>query len=245
MTVLIVEDSRPAYLACRAQLSQYGFEHDHAEDGNQGREMANSNDYEFILMDLGLPFINGVDLTRELREGGCKTKIFALTANMRDYKKEDLAAAGVDIPFEKPLDSYILGQICKHVRIIPTKNREKLLDKIKPLDESNLLVSYYADFLPKMELPRSKWTPEFEMYLDRIKKALDENDAKRLTHSISEFYGGALHVNSVRLCLASLWPYLIIKNDESMINDENFRRHLDLLDSSANCYFEALKDERI
>lgn len=247
MTVLIVEDSYPAYLACRAQLGHYGFNHELAKDGNEGRQMLieSGREYEFVLMDIGLPFTNGIDLTREARAAGIKTGIFALTANLRDYKKEDLIAAGMNLVFEKPFQVYDFAKICKELRIRPKQNVKKFISKIDPLDEKNLLNFYMADFEPKMAVPRREWTSAFNKYLDQLKKGLEDNNDKSVQHAVLELHGCAIYINSVRLFLVTLWLHELIRNNDSMIGSDEFQFYYDMFYESMRCYAESLKTELI
>ncbi len=80
MRLLMVEDSeRLRRWTCRG-LRDAGFSVDAAADGNEGLQLATTNDYDVLILDLMLPGIDGLTLLRTLREAGNKTHVLILTA---------------------------------------------------------------------------------------------------------------------------------------------------------------------
>jgi DNA-binding response OmpR family regulator len=80
MHVLIVEDEKKM-----AELLKKGLEEENhsvslAFDGRDALEMAQSSEYDAIVLDLMLPGIDGFEVARRLRKGGNKTPILVLTA---------------------------------------------------------------------------------------------------------------------------------------------------------------------
>lgn len=105
MKVLIVEDEAKTAASLRAFLEEEcQAEVQCAFDGRMGRDMACQNHYDVILTDVVLPYINGIELCRELRELGVKAPILVLSAR---YQPEDKVAgldAGADDYLSKPFD---------------------------------------------------------------------------------------------------------------------------------------------
>src|SRR5262249_39203928 len=79
-----------------------GFVMDHAADGAKGLRMALEGSYDVIVLDLGLPKLDGLDLCRTLREAHRDTPVLMLTA--RDTLDDKLAgfAQGADDYVVKP-----------------------------------------------------------------------------------------------------------------------------------------------
>ena len=103
MRVLVVEDVE--FMAKMAQklLSMANIESDVAMLPQAAKDLVNSNEYDGILMDFGLPDMSGLDLTRLLRESGFDKPIIGLTANPDEYTLEDMQAAGLNACLSKPL----------------------------------------------------------------------------------------------------------------------------------------------
>lgn len=70
MNVLIVEDERALSHEMEAFLTTQGFNVDVAFNGQSASEKIYINNYDFILLDIGLPDYNGFDLLKESRDGG-------------------------------------------------------------------------------------------------------------------------------------------------------------------------------
>jgi len=105
--VLLVEDNPINQKIATIMLQRMGFEVDQAEDGSKGVDAALRRQYDFILMDVQMPNMNGFDATQAIRSGGgpnAKTKIIALTANAMQSDKEACLKAGMDDFLTKPFN---------------------------------------------------------------------------------------------------------------------------------------------
>ncbi|MGI9463845.1 MAG: sigma-54-dependent transcriptional regulator, partial [Aestuariivirgaceae bacterium] len=79
--VLMVEDTISLAALYRGHLEAEGFKVDAAETGSQARRFCAANDYDAILLDLGLPDIPGIELLSEFRENQSGASIVIITAN--------------------------------------------------------------------------------------------------------------------------------------------------------------------
>jgi two-component system, OmpR family, response regulator MprA len=104
MRVLLIEDDESVRAAIRRALWLGGWDVQLAEDGEQGLAQAESAVPDAIILDVGLPLIDGVDLCRRLRGRGNRTPILMLTA--RDAIEDRVAGldAGADDYLVKPYD---------------------------------------------------------------------------------------------------------------------------------------------
>jgi len=80
MAILLIEDDPSVQELVTTLLTTAGFSVDLAADGTTGRTMAKTDKYEVIILDLGLPDMDGLDLLRQLRQEGLTTHVLILTA---------------------------------------------------------------------------------------------------------------------------------------------------------------------
>jgi len=104
MHVLIVEDDAALGRGLETALRRWTHTADWATDGAAGLAAARSGRYDAILLDLGLPRLDGLDVLRRLRQAGVATPVLVLTA--RDALGERVAGldAGADDYLVKPFE---------------------------------------------------------------------------------------------------------------------------------------------
>ena len=103
--ILYVEDNEDNVYMLSQRLRRHGFEVSIAPDGEQGLEMARRERPDLILMDLGLPCLDGWTATRQLKEAP-DTKVIpviALSAHTMPGDRERALAAGCDEYDAKPI----------------------------------------------------------------------------------------------------------------------------------------------
>ncbi len=104
MRVLVIEDDDSLRIALRRALVLGGFDVEVAADGKDGLEKAEAGVGDVIILDLGLPLLDGTEICRRLRGAGDRTPILMLTA--RDAVEDRVAGleAGADDYLVKPYD---------------------------------------------------------------------------------------------------------------------------------------------
>ncbi len=80
MKILVVEDEKKVASFIKRGLEEENFTVDVAYDGEEGRYMAETNQYDLILMDVMLPKKDGLTVVRELREKDIAVPVLCLTA---------------------------------------------------------------------------------------------------------------------------------------------------------------------
>jgi len=110
--ILLVEDERIAQIVNKMLLEELGYMITIAENGQQALDMAQKNDYSLIFMDIGLPDMDGIEVTLKIRnrEKTQRIPIVALTAFMQADLKEKCLAAGMDQVLTKPAAAATLQQ---------------------------------------------------------------------------------------------------------------------------------------
>ncbi len=104
MRILVVEDDRAVREALRRALTLAGYEVQTAEDGEQAIEMVVQNVPDAVVLDIGLPGIDGLEVCRRLRLLGNRVAILILTARDVVSDRIDGLDAGADDYLVKPFD---------------------------------------------------------------------------------------------------------------------------------------------
>jgi two-component system cell cycle response regulator DivK len=106
LRILIVEDNEMNRDALSRRLRRYGFEVCLAEDGRQGLDLIATTGPDLVLMDLGLPDIDGWECTRQLKADPTTRSIpiIALSAHATVGDRERALEAGCDEFDTKPID---------------------------------------------------------------------------------------------------------------------------------------------
>lgn len=104
MRILVVEDEERLAQSIKKGLTQESFLVDLALDGEEGLDLALSEEYGVILLDLMLPKITGWEVCRQLREKNISTPVLMLTARGEVRDKVDGLNLGADDYLAKPFD---------------------------------------------------------------------------------------------------------------------------------------------
>lgn len=99
--VLVVEDEAPIRRFLRATLTAHGYRVNEAATMRDGALQASMQPPDLIILDLGLPDGDGIDLARELR-GWCHAPIIVLSARGQEDDKVAALDAGADDYLTKP-----------------------------------------------------------------------------------------------------------------------------------------------
>src|SRR3954468_89166 len=99
--VLVIEDELPMRRALEIALSAHGYEVDVVESGTAGLDAALSHRPDLVILDLGLPDIDGVDVARRLRSGSA-VAIIVVSAREAEEVKVAALDAGADDYVTKP-----------------------------------------------------------------------------------------------------------------------------------------------
>lgn len=102
MRLLVVEDDRDISRQVVAALEEAGYVADKAYDGEEGGYLGESEPYDAIILDMGLPKADGVSVLQKWRRAGVKTPVIILTARDRWSDKVDGFDAGADDYVTKP-----------------------------------------------------------------------------------------------------------------------------------------------
>jgi two-component system OmpR family response regulator len=102
MRVLVVEDDRQISRQVVQALATHGYVADTARNGEDGRFLGQTESYDAIILDLGLPVLDGLSVLQSWRQEGMKTPVLVLTARDTWSDKVKGLRAGADDYLAKP-----------------------------------------------------------------------------------------------------------------------------------------------
>ena len=173
-SVLLVDDGESNREFLSVVLRRLGLQVVEAENGQQAVELATSNHFDLILMDMQMPIMDGYTATSTLRTQGITIPIIALTANTMQGDEKKCEEAGCDGFLGKPVDIDQLTGLL----------RERLLEKVsaEPLiavDHSKVVQSREADPSTEFEGTITSTLPtDDEMFRPIISKFIERMPAR-------------------------------------------------------------------
>ena len=118
MDVLVVEDHPVNRMILEAWMGSAGHRTSTAENGQLAVDLARSQRFDLIIMDVNMPVMDGLTATRLIREGrgvNADTPIVVLSASARIEDHEAGLAAGADAYLNKPIDFRSLANLMSQV----------------------------------------------------------------------------------------------------------------------------------
>lgn len=162
MKILVIEDEPKVASFIKQGLEEQSNNVTVAYDGFFGHKLATENEFDVIVLDLMIPYMNGLDLCKKLREEGIKTPILMLTALGTTDDKVTGLETGADDYLVKPFEF------------------KELVARIRALSKR------YTD---NVQLPKVLKVADLEMNLDEksVKRAGKYIDLTAKEFSLLEF----------------------------------------------------------
>ncbi|WP_201004686.1 response regulator transcription factor [Paenibacillus glycanilyticus] len=117
MRILIVEDEEDLSRALAKGLRREGYAVDIAVDGLTGWELADTNDYDVILLDINLPELDGISLCQRIRQSSQYNDVFILMLTARNHpdEVEEGLDSGADDYLRKP---FMFNELLARIRAL-------------------------------------------------------------------------------------------------------------------------------
>src|SRR6201987_5337374 len=120
MQLLLVEDEPEIQSLLKQPLANAGYEGDAAKDGRTAIQLASQKKYEVLIVDLGLPDQDGIDLILQLRRSGISSPVLILSARRSvDDRVKGLEQGGDDY-LTKP---FALAELLARLRNLLRRNQ--------------------------------------------------------------------------------------------------------------------------
>lgn len=214
MKILLIEDEEGIINFLKTSLKEHGYLVDIAKDGEEGSQLAMSNDYDLIIIDYFLPKKNGDKICEEIRKAGKNTPILFLTVKSELETKVDLLSNYADDYLVKPfqLDELLARikallrrpqAIEKNVVVIDDLIIDISSDTVKrgeqeiylTLKEMGLLKYMLKNknrVLSRSMIMENVWDGEadpfsntIETHILNLRKKIDTDKKKKLIHTVS------------------------------------------------------------
>ncbi len=198
--ILIVEDDRYISGFTAVSLRKEGYEVFVAESASEGLFLLTSHHPHIVLLDLGLPDRDGLEVLSEIRRGG-GTPVLVVSARGQEREKVAALDAGADDYITKP---FFMGELMARIRVV-----ERKMDKGQPQEGE---VRFQCDALTVDYERRLVLVDGCEVHLTPIEYKLllllIANRGKVLTHGyiVRQIWGyeESGDTKSVRVFMASL-----------------------------------------
>ena len=213
MRILVVEDEKKLARFIRRGLKEKNYAVDVAHDGNEGLFLAEMNPYDLIILDIILPYKDGISICRELRKKNNDVPILILTARGHVEDKITGLDAGADDYLAKP---FAFGELLARVRALIRRKQnvktttlkiadlelDQLTHKVTRSGKTIELTSTEYSLLEYLMLNANQvvtrtmisehvWNDDFDtfsnvinVYVNYLRKKVDNEFEKKLIHSI-------------------------------------------------------------
>ena len=198
--VLVIEDEAPLRRYLRTTLQSHGYRVEEAATGTEGKATILRTSPDLVLLDLGLPDGDGLDLARELREW-TKVPIIVVSARGREEDKIQALDLGADDYLTKP---FATGELLARIRVVLRHSAEVAGVTLDPVFEIGpLRVDFSSREVTVDGVPVHLSPNEFSLLAVLVRHA-----GKVLTHRqlLREVWGGmpAAQPTYLRVYMAGL-----------------------------------------
>ena len=194
--ILLVEDDLILGESLQELLEDENFEIVWVKDGNQALDETYENKFDLFLFDVDIPFINGFELLRQLREADDETPCIFLTA------KVDISS--LTIGFEMGADDYIKKPFDTDELIvrIHTQIKKTFLSHQETISYGNIIYNITEQTISKdndvIQLSPIEYKL-FELFIRNIGKAISKENILYHLHDGEEGSEGSLRVQISKL----------------------------------------------
>ena len=213
MRILVVEDEKKIAALLKKGLTEHGFVVEHADDGNKGFELASTEPYDAIVLDVMLPGRDGLSIVKQLRELKISTPVLLLTARGEIGDRVAGLDCGADDYLPKP---FAMAELVARLRAL---NRRSTGDKLSFYKVGDLTVNLLnrgvmrgarkvelttrefnlleclmrspGEAFTRTQIHEIVWDYHFDpgtnlvdVYIQRLRRKIDDGEPGRLIHTV-------------------------------------------------------------
>lgn len=185
MKIALIEDNKTLLEAINKKLTNFGFVVDSFDDGEDGLFALQTFDYDLLILDLGLPNIDGTQIVKELRAKQKDIPILIISARSKLEQRILGLDLGADDYLCKP---FALDEVVARVQALLRRSKRYLEYKIEYNDlEFDTKSRVLRKNSSKIELTK-KELDIFEYLLININKVIPKEDIVEHISSIDEHF---------------------------------------------------------
>ncbi len=183
MRVLLVEDDEDLGKGVKTGLTQYGYAVDWLRDGESASQALKMENFDMVVLDLGLPGMDGLKVLQNMRAKGSLVPVLILTAKETIDDRIKGLDAGADDYMSKPFD---LDELCARLRALQRRSAERASSAIEYKNITIDPASHVAtlDDLP-LNLPRREFALLLKL-LENQGRALSREQLSQSLYSWDE-----------------------------------------------------------
>ncbi len=144
--VLLIEDDDEVAAVTERALREMGFQSERARDGERGLERALQGSFELILLDLGLPKLEGSDVCKSIREHDASTPIIVLSLSAEVLSRVLLLELGADDYLTKP---FAVSELKARIRAVLRRASRESSSEVEANENFYRSKGLYIDFLKR------------------------------------------------------------------------------------------------
>lgn len=183
MRILLVEDDESLGDILRIGLNQDGYAVDWLKNGLSADQALRSEQFDMVVLDLGIPKMHGLEVLRNLRSRGVKTPVIILTARDSIHDKVKGLDAGADDYLVKPFD---LPELCARLRALQRRTSERAVSTITYKEIVIDTVSHLVTLAGvPINIPRREFAL-LQKLLENLGKALSREQLNQSLYSWDE-----------------------------------------------------------
>lgn len=216
MRILIVEDEHKIANSIKQGLEQEKYTVDVAYNGTSGYDLAHSENYDLIILDSMLPFINGIEIIKKLRFEQIHTPILMLTAKGQIEDKIEGLDTGADDYVTKP---FAFTELLARIRAL-IRRPKKTIGLVLKVDDLTVntntymvrrnnkiiklsskeyalleyLIRHKNQIIKKEQIINHVWNYDsnilpnsVEVYIKHLRDKIDKNFPKKLIQTVRGF----------------------------------------------------------
>jgi len=113
--ILIADDDRDLLDTLRDAFIAFGYQVTTAENGQQAWDFFCTEPYDIVLLDVEMPFLNGMEAAKRMKQRRPEVPVILMTAYSHLYRPEDVLSLDIDAFLRKPLNIQELLEVVEKI----------------------------------------------------------------------------------------------------------------------------------